>query len=326
MWPLTLVLSIFLAGAIGGGVGALLVSPPQQAGLVSELRSLLASYQHTSPPTPQMTESDSSAAYSEPSANPRRGSEPIASEMPTAPSETPGYLLVDNHGASEAARTEPDNEAPRRAPVAVEISATPSDTANGTPEYPPIDNPGPSDIARAETDDEAPRTPPLAVETSTSSSNPVSTTPEYPPIDNQGASDVAETAHADETPGSAPIAVDMPATPSNPVNTTPESLPVDNHGVSDNARIAMERGDERMRRGDVASARRFYETAAATGMIEAATAIGRTFDPLYLKRIGVRGALADARRAKQWYEKAARAGDMEAQARIELMTFDRSNQ
>jgi hypothetical protein len=328
MWPLTLAFAIFLASAIGGGVGALLVSPPQQASVLGELRSLASSSLYTSLPPPRISEPEPFATYFDPNASSRHG-EATANEMPTPPSEPvngrPEYPPADDQGVLEVARIEPGDDAPRTAPLAVEMSTTPSNPVNGAREYPPVENPAASDAARMEPGDEAPSAVPIAVETSISPSNPVSTTPEVPPVDNHDASDVARAEPGDEAPRAAPTAVEMSTPPSNPVSRTPEDLPVNNHGASETARIAMERGDERMRRGDVASARRFYEMAAATGMIEAATAIGRTFDPLYLRRIGVRGALADAHRAKQWYEKAARAGDIEAQARIELMTFDRLN-
>jgi hypothetical protein len=80
--------------------------------------------------------------------------------------------------------------------------------------------------------------------------------------------------------------------------------------------IAMRRGNEQMKLGDVIAARRFYEMAAANGMVQAATAVGRTFDPSYLTYIGVRGGLADVEKAREWYEQAASAGDIEARARL----------
>ena len=327
MWPLVLLLSVFLASTIGGGIGALLVAPPQQASVMGELRGLLASYLPSASPPSPLSELESPAAYSDPSASFSR-SESLAVAISTTPSNpegrTPEYLPVDNQGVPAVARVRSRDEAPRGAPIAVETSATPANPVNETPEYPRVDKAGASEAARIESGDEAPRSAPIAVDMSTAPANLANGTPEDHPIDNSGASDI-RIESGDGARSSSPIAVETSATSSNPVPRTPESPPVNNHGASDVARIAMARGDERMRQGDVASARRFYEMAATTGMIEAATAIGRTFDPLYLRRIGVRGALADARRAKQWYEKAAQAGDMEAQARIELMTFERAS-
>ena len=184
-------------------------------------------------------------------------------------------------------------------PIAVEMSTSlapatalvpPSDTVNETPEYPPVDNDAASEVARMEPSDQAPESEPAAVEIS-------------PPL--------------------APATAVVP--PSTTETGTPADAPGDRHDASEVARIGMERGDERMRQGDVVAARRFYQMAADAGMAQAATAIGRTFDPFYLRHIRVRGAFADAQRAKQWYENAAKAGDIEALARIELMTWDSSH-
>jgi TPR repeat protein len=78
------------------------------------------------------------------------------------------------------------------------------------------------------------------------------------------------------------------------------------------ASLAMQRGDELIKLGDVVAARRFYEVVASTGISRAATAVGKTFDPLYLQQAGVRGVQANPGVARQWYEKAVRAGDAEA--------------
>jgi len=80
--------------------------------------------------------------------------------------------------------------------------------------------------------------------------------------------------------------------------------------------VATARGDEAMLHGDVISARRFYEVAASQGSPRAMTALGRTYDPLFLQEKGVRGLLADAVAARRWYQQAADHGEAEAQARM----------
>jgi TPR repeat protein len=82
------------------------------------------------------------------------------------------------------------------------------------------------------------------------------------------------------------------------------------------ASFALLRGDEAMRQRDVIAARRFYEFAASAGVARAATAVGRTYDPLYLRGAGVRGLPGDATKARQWYEQGAQGGDAEACARV----------
>ena len=68
--------------------------------------------------------------------------------------------------------------------------------------------------------------------------------------------------------------------------------------------------------GDVVAARRFYEVAASAGVARAATAVGQTYDPLYLRQAGVHGLRADSSKAKQWYEQGARGGDAVAVERL----------
>ncbi len=74
----------------------------------------------------------------------------------------------------------------------------------------------------------------------------------------------------------------------------------------------LRRGDRMLTAGDVISARLFYEAALTTGDSEAITAIGRTFDPVSLTRMGLGASHANPIKAAQWYLKAAKAGDPEA--------------
>jgi hypothetical protein len=80
--------------------------------------------------------------------------------------------------------------------------------------------------------------------------------------------------------------------------------------------LGLMRGDEAMARGDIVAARRFYELAASYRSASAATAVGRTYDPIYLKELGVRGLQPDAEKAGSWYERAQQQGDGEARARL----------
>lgn len=63
-----------------------------------------------------------------------------------------------------------------------------------------------------------------------------------------------------------------------------------------------------MMRGDIASARLFYMEAANLGFPAGMLAVGKTYDPVVLSRLGIKGFLADPRKAAEWYEKAERAG------------------
>jgi hypothetical protein len=100
--------------------------------------------------------------------------------------------------------------------------------------------------------------------------------------------------HAEPAPGS-------PAVPP-PASVRP-AIP------SELASLAIERGDELMSLGDVASARRFYQMAAEGGLAAAALALARSYDPRYLDRIGAIGVRGDAAKAAQWYRRAAEPND-----------------
>lgn len=70
----------------------------------------------------------------------------------------------------------------------------------------------------------------------------------------------------------------------------------------------MSSGDAFMMRGDIASARLFYMEAANVGFPAGMLAVGKTYDPVVLSRLGIKGFLADPSKAVEWYEKAERTG------------------
>jgi hypothetical protein len=79
----------------------------------------------------------------------------------------------------------------------------------------------------------------------------------------------------------------------------------------------LERGRHFWELGDVTAARLFYETAAARGSAEAATAVGMSHDPHYLREIGARGIAPDPAKAAQWYRKARDLGDPQTEHRLQ---------
>jgi TPR repeat protein len=83
--------------------------------------------------------------------------------------------------------------------------------------------------------------------------------------------------------------------------------------------IAMARGDEAFARGDVISARQFYELAASIGLAQAATAVGSTYDPNFLTARDIRGKFTDTEAAEQWYQKGIAGGDAEARLRLDKL-------
>jgi hypothetical protein len=81
----------------------------------------------------------------------------------------------------------------------------------------------------------------------------------------------------------------------------------------------VKRGDELLSTGDVVAARFVYERAASSGNRAAATGVAKTYDPVFLAQSGVRGLRGDPEQAAFWYDKAAAAGDHEAQERLKRL-------
>jgi TPR repeat protein len=75
--------------------------------------------------------------------------------------------------------------------------------------------------------------------------------------------------------------------------------------------------------GNIVAARLFYERAAAFGSAEAATSIGKTYDPAFLVSIAAAGTAANPGLAVSWYREAAKLGDPEAARRLVIMTAAR---
>jgi TPR repeat protein len=77
---------------------------------------------------------------------------------------------------------------------------------------------------------------------------------------------------------------------------------------SDEIAMLLKRGKDAFSTGDLAAARLLLRRAAEAGSAEAALALGATFDPLIIRRLGAIGAAPDAAQARQWYQKAVALG------------------
>jgi hypothetical protein len=82
---------------------------------------------------------------------------------------------------------------------------------------------------------------------------------------------------------------------------------------ADEIRALLIRGDSLIAKGDVASARLFYERAAEAGDGEAALRLGESYDPAFLARAHLRGVRGDALAAARWYRRAHELGTIEAE-------------
>ena len=85
----------------------------------------------------------------------------------------------------------------------------------------------------------------------------------------------------------------------------------------------LARGDGLLMAGDLASARLFYEYAAASGNGVAALRLGGTFDTAFLLRVKVHYASGDRDKALYWYRQARDLGNRDAEILLESMETNR---
>jgi hypothetical protein len=109
------------------------------------------------------------------------------------------------------------------------------------------------------------------------------------------------------TPAPAP-----PLTTALPSNDAAVPPPVSLSLASDEIAMLLKRGKDAFSTGDLAAARLLLRRAAEAGSAEAALALGATFDPLVIRRLGAIGAAPDAAQARQWYQKAVALGSTTA--------------
>ncbi|HWF94691.1 MAG TPA: hypothetical protein VG291_07020 [Xanthobacteraceae bacterium] len=84
-------------------------------------------------------------------------------------------------------------------------------------------------------------------------------------------------------------------------------------------KLLLQQGEQFVASGDLVTARLVYRKAAEAGNAAAALALGATFDPVVLAKIGVSGMGADIEKARGWYEKAKEFGSPDAPRRLEML-------
>jgi hypothetical protein len=84
-------------------------------------------------------------------------------------------------------------------------------------------------------------------------------------------------------------------------------------------KLLLQQGEQFVASGDLVTARQVYRRAAEAGNAAAALALGATYDPVVLAKIGVRGMGADIEKARGWYEKAKEYGSPDAPRRLEML-------
>jgi hypothetical protein len=83
--------------------------------------------------------------------------------------------------------------------------------------------------------------------------------------------------------------------------------------------LLMKQGEQFIAAGDVVTARIVFQRAAEAGNANAAMALGATYDPTVLAKLGVVGISADVGKARSWYQTAEKLGSPEARRRLDVL-------
>jgi type II secretory pathway predicted ATPase ExeA len=175
-------------------------------------------------------------------------------------------------------------------------------------------SPAPSAGASVQVGSPAPPTPPTEERTNATAAAAPSLVP------GAGATEQAGTAAPPAAPPDGRTSA--AAAPSPPVPSAGATqAPVARAPTLSNEMIAalMKRGEAMLAVGDISAARLLYERAAEAGNAKAATAVGKTYDPAFLRQIAARGVAPQPERAAEWYRRALEAGDTEAGARLSAL-------
>jgi hypothetical protein len=81
----------------------------------------------------------------------------------------------------------------------------------------------------------------------------------------------------------------------------------------------VKQGEQLVATGDLVTARTAFQRAAEAGNAPAAIALGATFDPIVLAKLGVVGMASDVDEARRWYQRAESMGSAEATRRLQIL-------
>jgi hypothetical protein len=114
--------------------------------------------------------------------------------------------------------------------------------------------------------------------------------------------------------------------PSQPLDAVQDATPVAPQHVRSERILSpdeldrlINRGEAFLAQGDVAAARLVLMRAAESRDPRAALALGSTYDPNVLRKMGVVGVQPDPDQARAWYEKAAEFGSGDASQRLSAL-------
>lgn len=122
--------------------------------------------------------------------------------------------------------------------------------------------------------------------------------------------------------GQSPVQPDPapPAAAAAPVTPTPVATPTPARKLdADELAMLMTRAKGMIAIGDIASARLLLERAADAQEATAALLLAQTYDPVVLGTQDMRSITPDPAMARDWYQKAARLGSLDARQRLAQM-------
>jgi len=173
------------------------------------------------------------------------------------------------------------------------------------------ERPAPPEPAASTSTAETPPASPTPSETQIAEAAP---TPAPPPASPALARVDPQASTPPAAPANAPIAAAVPGAAEQSAVAAPPSPP------NPFAANSYARGQAAEKLGDISGARRYYLSAEHQGHAAAARALGRLYDPAYLRRTAVGGIDADPATARRWYERAVEMGDPEAKPLLQALS------
>ena len=150
----------------------------------------------------------------------------------------------------------------------------------------------------------------------------ISSEPKSLAVQAAGPATVVVVAAAPTTPGRTSALVaggGLDETSSADLSTCLAARPAERRLPADELASLRRRGKEFMVNGVVAAARLVFQRAAEACDTDAAFALGATYDPIMLRKLGTRTLTPDIVMARAWYERARKLGSVEASAQLERL-------
>jgi hypothetical protein len=122
-----------------------------------------------------------------------------------------------------------------------------------------------------------------------------------------------------QPPAAAPAALAALAAPAVPAVPAAPAAPPARHLAPDELATLLKRAKGLIEIGDIAPARLLLERAADAQEASAALMLAQTYDPAVLGKQDMRSITPDPAMAREWYEKAARLGSLDAKQRLAQM-------